>query len=117
MPPGTPIDGRFDAEVEWLRRCHARGATIATACSGALLLAESGLLDGNEATTHWAYCDTIRARYPKVKLHPQRALVVSGDGQRLVMAGGGTFVARPRPVPDRARGRRRSGDADGTSET
>jgi transcriptional regulator GlxA family with amidase domain len=90
MPPGTPIDGRFDAEIEWLRRCHARGATIATACSGALLLAESGLLDGNEATTHWAYCDTIRARYPKVKLHPQRALVVSGDGQRLVMAGGGT---------------------------
>jgi transcriptional regulator GlxA family with amidase domain len=90
IAPGTPIEGRFDAEVSWLRRCHAAGATVATACSGAVLLAESGLLDGFEATTHWAYCDTIRDRYPRVKLHPQRALVVSGDGQRLVMAGGGT---------------------------
>jgi transcriptional regulator GlxA family with amidase domain len=90
IPPGAPIDGRFDAEVDWLRRCHERGATIATACSGALLLAESGLLDGCEATTHWAYCEVIRARYPKVKLRPQRALVASGEGQRLVMAGGGT---------------------------
>lgn len=90
IPPGAPIEGRFAAEVDWLRRCHANGATIAAACSGALLLAESGLLDGNDATTHWAYCDTIRARYPKVKLHPQRALVITGDGQRLVMAGGGT---------------------------
>lgn len=90
IPPGAPIDGRFDAEVDWLRRCHECGATIATACSGALLLAESGLLDGFEATTHWAYCDVIRDRYPKVRVRPQRALVASGDGQRLVMAGGGT---------------------------
>ncbi len=90
IPPGTPTAGRFDAEVDWLRRCHADGATIATACSGALLLAESGLLDGHEATTHWAYCDVIRARYPKVRVLKQRALVASGEGQRLVMAGGGT---------------------------
>ena len=67
-----------------------RGATLATACSGAVLLAEAGLLDGQEATTHWAYCDILRSRYPEVKVRAQRALVVSGDGQRLVMAGGGT---------------------------
>lgn len=90
IAPGTPIEGRFDVEVEWLRRCHAGGATIATACSGALLLAETGLLDGVDATSHWAYCDVIRARYPRIKVHKQRALVVSGEGQRLVMAGGGT---------------------------
>jgi transcriptional regulator GlxA family with amidase domain len=90
IAPGTRIAGRFEIEVDWLRRCHADGATIATACSGAVLLAETGLLDGCEATTHWAFCDSIRSQYPKVKVLPQRALVVSGEGQRLVMAGGGT---------------------------
>jgi transcriptional regulator GlxA family with amidase domain len=55
-----------------------------------MLLAEAGLLDGHEATTHWAYCDILRRRYPLVNVRSQRALVVSGDGQRLVMAGGGT---------------------------
>lgn len=88
VPPGAPLDG-FDVEVEWLRRCHARGAVIATACSGAMLLAQAGLLDGCDATTHWAYTDVMRARHPHVRVHPQRALVASGEGQRLVMAGGG----------------------------
>ena len=75
------------------RGCSAamrQGATLATACSGAVLLAEAGLLDGQEATTHWAYCDILRSRYPAVKVRKERALVVSGEGQRLVMAGGGT---------------------------
>lgn len=90
VPPGEPLAGRFDAELAWLQRCYEAGSTVATACSGALLLAEAGLLDGYEATTHWAYCDILSQRYPKVTVRPQRALVVSGDGQRLVMAGGGT---------------------------
>jgi len=89
IPPGAPIAG-FDAEVAWLRRCHAAGATIATSCSGAMLLALTGLLDDHDATTHWAYCDVMRTRHPRIRVHPQRALVVSGEGQRLVMAGGGT---------------------------
>lgn len=89
VPPGEPLES-FAAEVAWLRHCHAAGATIATACSGAMLLAQTGLLDGCDATTHWAYCDVLRARHPRVRVHPQRALVVSGEGQRLVMAGGGT---------------------------
>ncbi len=90
VPPGESLDGRFTTEIEWLRRCHARGAVLATACSGALLLAQAGLLDGCEATTHWAYCDVLRERYPAVKVRKHHALVVSGAGQRLVMAGGGT---------------------------
>ena len=48
------------------------------------------MLDGHDATTHWAYCDVMQTRYPRVRGHPQRALVVTGEGQRLVMAGGGT---------------------------
>jgi transcriptional regulator GlxA family with amidase domain len=90
VPPGESLEGRFTAEIAWLARCYANGATLATACSGAMLLAEAGLLDGHEATTHWAYCDILRDRYPAVKVRRERALVVSGEGQRLVMAGGGT---------------------------
>ncbi len=90
VPPGEPVAGRFTAEIDWLKRSHARGATLASACSGAILFAEAGLLDGWSATTHWAYCDVLRRRYPNVTVHAQRALVVSGEGQRLVMAGGGT---------------------------
>jgi len=90
VPPGAPLDGLFDDEIDWLRRCYAAGATLATACSGAMLLAQAGLLDGEEATTHWAYCDVMAQRYPKIRVRGQRALVAAGEGQRLVMAGGGT---------------------------
>lgn len=90
VAPGADLAGRFDAEIDWLRRAHAAGAIVAAACSGALLLAEAGLLEGEEATTHWAYCDTLAARHPGIRLQRQRALVAAGDGQRLVMAGGGT---------------------------
>jgi transcriptional regulator GlxA family with amidase domain len=90
VPPGESLEGRFAAEIACLRRSHAAGALIATACSGAMLLAEAGLLDGQEATTHWAYCDVMARRYPQIKVRGQRALVASGEGQRLIMAGGGT---------------------------
>ncbi len=90
VPPGEPIGGRFTAEISWLRERYAAGATLASACSAALLFAEGGMLDGHEATTHWAYCDVLRQRYPAITVREQRALVISGEGQRLVMAGGGT---------------------------
>jgi len=90
VSPDVPPSGQFDVEARWLRDCHERGAIVATACSGALLLAEAGLLQGAEATTHWAYCELLRSHYPGVRVREQAALVASGEGQRLVMAGGGT---------------------------
>lgn len=87
------LTGRFDEEVAWLRRCHAEGAILASACSGALLFAEAGLLDGQEATTHWAFCDMLGERFPTIRMRPRSALVASGEGQRLIMAGGGTSWA------------------------
>lgn len=88
--PDADIRGRFPVEATWLRVAHARGAIIAAACSGALLMAEAGLLEGEDATTHWAYCDVLAQRHPGIRLHRRRALVTAGEGQRLVMAGGGT---------------------------
>ncbi|HEX2871270.1 MAG TPA: helix-turn-helix domain-containing protein [Polyangiaceae bacterium] len=90
IAPQADLSGRFGEEIAWIVQQHAAGATIATACSGAVLLAAAGLLDGCDATTHWAYCDALEARYPQVRVHRERALVASGVGQRLVMAGGGT---------------------------
>lgn len=90
LAPEAPLSGHFDEEVVWLKHCYQQGTIIAAACSGTLLLAESGLLNGVDATTHWGYCDILQSRYPSIRVHPNRALVVSGDEHRLVMAGGGT---------------------------
>ncbi|WP_111412257.1 GlxA family transcriptional regulator [Billgrantia lactosivorans] len=90
IAPDDSLAGRYDAEIAWLRDRHAQGALLAAACTGAMLLAESGMLEGQEATTHWAYCEALARRYPGVRVHPHRILVASGEGQRLIMAGGGT---------------------------
>jgi transcriptional regulator GlxA family with amidase domain len=90
ISPHGEMGGRFEAEIAWIIAQHAGGAIVATACSGAVLLAAAGLLEGLDATTHWAYCDGIERRYPGIRVHRDRALVAAGVGQRLVMAGGGT---------------------------
>lgn len=90
VAPEDDIHGRYPRETVWLRALYAQGATLAAACSGALLLAETGLLDGQDATTHWGYCEAMQRRYPRVRIHPQRALVISGPEQRLILAGGGS---------------------------
>jgi len=73
--------------VPYLQKAFQRGADVASACTGAFLLAEAGLLDGRSATTHWAFQDLFRARYPQVRLLPQAVLV---DGGRVTTAGGAT---------------------------
>jgi transcriptional regulator GlxA family with amidase domain len=76
---------RGTALLPWLREWHARGAYIASVCTGAAFLAESGLLDGRQATTHWAVADTLRRRYPNVRWRPEQ--FVTEDG-RLCCSGG-----------------------------
>ncbi len=90
VPPGTPLGDLYATEIKWLQDRYESGAILAAGCSGAILFAEAGLLDGREATTHWAWCDVMRERFPRVTVHARRALVVTGVGQRLIMAGGGT---------------------------
>jgi transcriptional regulator GlxA family with amidase domain len=65
------------------------GGTLASSCSGALLLARTGLLDGCEATSHWAYCDPLAREHPRVRWNPERGLVAAGPAQRILMAGSG----------------------------
>ena len=89
LPPGEEPGEGYAACVQWLRDCHAAGGMLASACSGALLLARTGLLDGLEATSHWAYCDHLRRAHPRTQWHADRGLVVTGEGQRILMAGSG----------------------------
>ncbi len=84
------VPGRHPQVVDWLRRQHAQGAVLGSVCTGALLLAETGLLDGREATIHWAFADTFRRTYPQVRLRPEEALITGGDHNDIVMTGGVT---------------------------
>jgi transcriptional regulator GlxA family with amidase domain len=70
--------------VEQLRAWYAGGARIAASCIGTFLLAETGLLDGGEATTTWWLSPLFRQRYPNVRLDETRMLVTS---DRVVTAG------------------------------
>jgi transcriptional regulator GlxA family with amidase domain len=90
IAPEESIEGRYTAEIDWIRRCYESGSILATACSGGLLLAEAGLLDGRDATIHWGYCEAMARAYPKVRVQPARSLVATGNGHRIVMAGGGS---------------------------
>jgi transcriptional regulator GlxA family with amidase domain len=82
--------GRYPKLVRWLREMYAGGATICAACTGGNLTAETGLLDGNEATVHWVVENSFRRRYPEILLRPDEVLVVSGDGGRLITSGAAT---------------------------
>jgi len=88
--PGDSVAGQYQPEAQWLKEVHARGAVLASACSGAVLLGEAGLLANCDATIHWGYAKTLTNNYPNVKVNLNQPLVMSGTAQRIVMAGGGT---------------------------
>lgn len=80
--------GGWEAEIAWLRRQHELGALVCSVCTGSVLLAEAGLLDGLEATTHWSAASLFRERYPAVRLHPERILCPAGGGHSIITSGG-----------------------------
>jgi transcriptional regulator GlxA family with amidase domain len=90
----TPIDspprGRYPREIEWLRRMHASGSLIASVCTGSLVLAEAGLLDGRQSSCHWAYRDLFREHYPRVELSEDSILNLTSESQGVITAGGVT---------------------------
>lgn len=85
---GLDLDTQFArhaALFPWLRKMAAQGAHIAGTCTGAAYLAEAGLLDGREATTHWATADAFRLRYPKVNWRPEKLIT---EDRRMLCSGG-----------------------------
>jgi transcriptional regulator GlxA family with amidase domain len=80
--------GRWPDEVAWLRRQVAGGAMACSVCTGSVFLAEAGLLDGEDATTHWAAVPIFRDHYPSVRLRSERILCPAGPAHGVVTGGG-----------------------------
>jgi AraC family transcriptional activator FtrA len=79
------LDDPPPALLASLRRAHARGARLVSICSGAFVIAATGLLDGKRATTHWRFTRLFAERFPRIELIPDVLYV--DEGQLLTSAG------------------------------
>lgn len=75
------------AAIPWIRRLYEGGCDIACNCTGAFLLADTGLLDHKKATTHWGFAAQFMQQFPDVNLQPDQ--LITEDGQ-IFCSGGGT---------------------------
>ncbi len=71
--------------VSWLVERHAAGTTLCSVCGGAFVLAETGLLAGRSATTHWSFIKALAERFPKIHVDECRITVEDGN---FITAGG-----------------------------
>jgi transcriptional regulator GlxA family with amidase domain len=83
--PMDPLDGGSEETVAWLRRVVAPETLLVSICSGALLAARAGLLDGVNCTTHFSDCGELAAMAPSAKVLENRLYVE--DGNRYTSAG------------------------------
>ena len=56
--------------IDWLQAQYQAVRRMGSVCTGAFILAQAGLLNGRQVTTHWGYCQELQEQYPDVKLHP-----------------------------------------------
>lgn len=90
-PPSIVMPERMTpapAAARWLRDQHSAGATLCSVCAGAFVLAETGLIDGRRATTHWAFAQQLAKRFPKVHLAAEHMVLDEGD----IMTAGGILA-------------------------
>jgi transcriptional regulator GlxA family with amidase domain len=80
----------YAAFSHWLVALHGEGVLLTSVCSGALVLAEAGLLDGREVASHWAYSELFSRVYPRAKLRRESILCLSAEAEHIVTAGGVT---------------------------
>ena len=73
-----PLTVEEQALCSWIQNYHARIPRVVSVCSGALLLAHAGLLDGRKATTHWKFLSEMQRRYPKVRVQGEGIYVRDG---------------------------------------
>jgi len=71
--------------IAWLKSAYENGSDLASICTGAFMLASTGLLDGKKATTHWGMTKQFQKRFPKVDL---RTDLLVTDEERLFCGGG-----------------------------
>jgi transcriptional regulator GlxA family with amidase domain len=124
IPAGGIRDHYPDELLETIREAHRRGATILSICTGAFVLAETGLLDGLTAVTHWRYAEQFAARFPRTEvsmdvLYIDNGSIITGAGtaagidaclhlvRRELGAGVATRIARRMVVPPQRDGGQR----------
>ena len=90
LGPDESLSGRHSLIIDWLRHRYREGATLYSACSGSLMLAETGLLDGLPATSHWGYEELFARRFPEIRFDPVPNLCFADREGRIVTAGGTT---------------------------
>ncbi|ULR54782.1 GlxA family transcriptional regulator [Streptomyces deccanensis] len=78
VPGGQGTRNPAPGVVDWLREHGPRAERLVSVCTGAILLAEAGFLDGRRATTHWAYCETLARRHPAIEVDPDPIYVRDG---------------------------------------
>jgi len=85
--PGGVVDAalRSPATLAWVRSAAEHAQVTASVCTGAFILAEAGLLDGQEATTHWEDQAELQAGWPQVRVRGDRRWI---DNGRIVTSGG-----------------------------
>jgi transcriptional regulator GlxA family with amidase domain len=65
--------------VRWIRRAAGRVRRVGSVCTGAILLARAGLLDGRKATTHWKWCEKLARQYPNIDVDPDPIFIRDGN--------------------------------------
>ncbi len=90
LAPDDDPKGRYPELLDWVRRRYQSGSRIYAACSGSVMLAATGLLNGKDATSHWGYQDLFRTHYPEVNFRPEPNLAFADPAGRIVTAGGTT---------------------------
>jgi transcriptional regulator GlxA family with amidase domain len=90
LPPCRFPERIPEATLAAVRRAHERGARVVSLCTGAFVLAATGLLDGRRATTHWAECAEFRRQFPEVDVDP--GVLYVDDGDILTSAGSAAAV-------------------------
>ncbi len=83
--PAVPAGGWVKLMATAIRHLSTRARRTASVCTGAFVLAESGLLDGRVATTHWNYAPQLQARYPSLRVDGDR--IWTEDGHVWTSAG------------------------------
>jgi transcriptional regulator GlxA family with amidase domain len=75
---GVPAAAEDPVLVDWVRERSRQARRVASVCTGAFLLAASGVLDGKRAVTHWSFCAELARRFPAVRVEPDPIYVRDG---------------------------------------
>lgn len=76
---GTDVARRNQELIRWIQGAAKRSRRVVSVCTGSFLAAEAGLLDGCQATTHWAFAEQMAREFPSVAVDPEPIFVRSSE--------------------------------------